>query len=344
MSTPGSIHQTMLELLIRDERLAIELAAAAARLDWLDYTDIRLALPNLELPKIFDPPDAAEGKVRLQRLFPDLVFTIHDGEGKLVGVVIFENQIAGDPDKTYKLSGYRALTQMHFEHMTEVIGVSPTRRGRQWLAQLREKVKDPPAVLELRTLTRVCNPGALWLADRQLPTPFAGEEQLQREIALARARPYAALFHAIHYARDPRAWQIVLAALLAAHELGPDQWERYSTMIAAGVSKTMNQRIVPELLKRLPDMKISDWEKKGVAYQSGLDDGRKQGRAQGLAQGLAQGRLQGLRTALLDIFETRGIELDPTIAARIDTCSDPAQLDAWRALAKRGASLAEMFG
>ncbi len=320
MPAPGSVHEGMLSLLLGDLRLAIELAHAAAVLDRPIPDDIRNAETSFELVRLFEKKDP-------HKLFPDLVLTLHDRDGKLIGVWIIEIQLKGEEAKRWRLPAYRAAAQLHFELTVDMLGISPSPAGRRWLHELDQVLYDPPAVLDLDVVIRICNPAASWLADPQHPAPEETPESLEHELVIARARPYAALFHAVHHARDLRAFQIVLAALIAARDLGPEAFRRYTQMIFAAGNKAMNDRLNAELTRMYPDDELSEWEREGGSYQKGLE----------------QGLEHGLRIAIHDILELRGLPLDPSSHQRIEDCSDRVQLERWRTLAKSVSAVERLF-
>ncbi len=66
-----------------------------------------------------------------------------------------------------------------------------------------------------------------------------------------------------------------------------------------------------------------------AAITERAEEGRKQGREEGRKQGREEGELTRARRALLAIADARGLPLGETERARIDACSDPAQLEAW---------------
>lgn len=322
MTAPKSIHQGMLGLLLGDLRLAVELAhAAAGVLDRPIPDDIRDRSGSFELVRLFDGDEP-------YKLFPDLVITLHDENGKLIGVWIIENQIRGVEGKKWRLPAYRAAVQLHFEHTADMLACSPSPAGRRWLHDLDEVLHDPPTVLDLEVVTRVCNPAASWLVDERASAPEQTDEQLEKELVIARARPHAALFHAVHHARDLRAFQVVLAALLASRDLGPELCRRYTVMVLDSASKAMKQALQTELSRRYPEDEISAWEREGAGFQDGRVEGLELGK----------------REAIFDILELRGLSLDPALREQIDTCTDLAQLERWRQLAKRVPSIEDLFG
>ena len=64
-----------------------------------------------------------------------------------------------------------------------------------------------------------------------------------------------------------RAYQIVLAALIAARDLPTDQRRKYTTMILDAASKTMHELLQTKWNELYPDDELSDWEKEGASYQ-----------------------------------------------------------------------------
>ncbi len=96
---------------------------------------------------------------------------------------IIEIQLEGVEGKQWRLPAYRAAVQLHFELTADMLALSPSPAGRRWLHRLDEVLYDPPAVLDLEMVTRICNPAASWLVDELVSPPEQTPEQLERELA-----------------------------------------------------------------------------------------------------------------------------------------------------------------
>ncbi|MFD1940101.1 MULTISPECIES: hypothetical protein [Nonomuraea] len=68
-----------------------------------------------------------------------------------------------------------------------------------------------------------------------------------------------------------------------------------------------------------------------------------EGKAEGLAEGLAKGKTEGEVTLLLTLLEARGIAVSDEIRARITSCADPGQFEAWTRRAAVATSAGEVF-
>ncbi|GAA4063394.1 hypothetical protein [Nonomuraea soli] len=66
-------------------------------------------------------------------------------------------------------------------------------------------------------------------------------------------------------------------------------------------------------------------EQRGI----GRTEGREEGRAEGRAEGKAEGRAEGKVEALLITLGARGLTVSPEQRARIEGCTDLAELDLW---------------
>jgi hypothetical protein len=66
-----------------------------------------------------------------------------------------------------------------------------------------------------------------------------------------------------------------------------------------------------------------------------------------LTQGRAEGRVEGERLGraglLLGLMRRRGFQVTDEQRARIDTCSDPDQLEQWAEAVSRASSAADVF-
>jgi predicted transposase YdaD len=67
------------------------------------------------------------------------------------------------------------------------------------------------------------------------------------------------------------------------------------------------------------------------------------GKDEGLAEGLAEGRAKGEAEAVLRVLAARRIEVPEEARARISSCADLRQLDAWLDRAVVATSVAELF-
>ncbi|NJK32358.1 MAG: hypothetical protein HC927_08090 [Deltaproteobacteria bacterium] len=142
MTAPKDIHEGMLELLTEDEQLLLDLARAVG-LSWEGPVTVDVETNSYPLPRALPPNGARPVRGRKRailrrpirrrsghapyRLTPDRVFSIRDANGQLVGLLILENQLDRDRSKPWRMSGYRASVQIHFEHSAEVLGISPPR-------------------------------------------------------------------------------------------------------------------------------------------------------------------------------------------------------------------------
>lgn len=77
--------------------------------------------------------------------------------------------------------------------------------------------------------------------------------------------------------------------------------------------------------------------------EEGRAEGREEGRAEGLEKGRAEGRAQGRAEAVLNILSSRGIDVPPSVRARVTACSDLDQLAVWMERAVHAAGADELF-
>ncbi len=64
-------------------------------------------------------------------------------------------------------------------------------------------------------------------------------------------------------------------------------------------------------------------------FGMGREEGKEKGKAEGKEEGKAEGKDEGKAEAILTVLESRGVEVAPSLAARVRACHDPAQLDTW---------------
>ena len=66
-------------------------------------------------------------------------------------------------------------------------------------------------------------------------------------------------------------------------------------------------------------------------------------RDEGKAEGKTEGAIEALRTALLDVLEGRGLDIDAAARAQITQCSDADRLRAWLRRAATLDTAADLF-
>jgi predicted transposase YdaD len=84
-------------------------------------------------------------------------------------------------------------------------------------------------------------------------------------------------------------------------------------------------------------------EEKRRMYMCVYDEMRAEGRAEGEAEGEAKGKLLGKIEFLVELLSKRGIVLDDELRARVDRCTDEAQLQRWFDRALTATTVAAIF-
>jgi hypothetical protein len=118
---------------------------------------------------------------------------------------------------------------------------------------------------------------------------------------------------------------IAEAALAAARGLDDERSKLYADLVLTSVDAAA--RAILEAL-----MASGNYE-----YQS--DFARRY-----VAQGKREGEAAGLARALLAVLAARGLEVPADARARIETCKDLEQLDAWLKRAVAATSLVDVLG
>jgi hypothetical protein len=78
--------------------------------------------------------------------------------------------------------------------------------------------------------------------------------------------------------------------------------------------------------------------------REGRDQGVIEGRNQGLIEGRDQGVIEERARCVVDILRERGVEVSDSDRARISSCKDEGQLDAWLRRAFTATSVDELRG
>lgn len=174
----------------------------------------------------------------------------------------------------------------------------------------------------------------------------------------------------LEYYRD-RVDLAVFAALL--HSEGPHAQEslRNVTELLANIAEEQAEKYAGCLIEILPDRHkefLEDLMTAGThAYQDvfarletrftargmakgmaegtakGMAKGMAEGRAKGRAEGRAEGLLEGEARLLLRVMEQRGFEVSDAVRARVMSCTESDQLEAWTDRTLKADSLDEVF-
>ena len=302
---PDALHQRLLALLAARPELALALRSSAR-------PEHSPELPGPWIVRIADNNLRApqlRGKDR--HLLADLIITLHppnQPEAPPVYVFVVECQLSVDREKLYTWVEYLASARRTFAAPAEVLVLSPVDRIVTWVRDL-----------------------------------FAGEPRL---------RPIVVGRDAVPIVDDPRrALRNPELAVLSAVFHGDSEHGDAVLRAAAHAMKALppaRRREYRMLLEdALPEDEMDDIRKRTDEQAQAAADAwlRSRGPYQiGHREGLEQGLEQGLHRALALLLELRG--LIPTAAeqARIDACSDPADLDRWCERAKTAGRVADLFG
>ncbi|MFO7567372.1 MAG: hypothetical protein R6X02_32310 [Enhygromyxa sp.] len=224
----------------------------------------------------------------------DLAIVGHRG-GKPHRGLVFEIQLGDDPRKEWSTDLYRAALRYRIRRPVGAVMFTPDPTVRE-LIRRRRFVHEPQ--LRPRLVTAKMVPDI-----RDLHAALADY-------------PWAVLSATMRKQCGPGAVARALVAIQALLQLTPPHYERYIRLITSIVGR----QVMDQVREQLPPQQrvvLSDLERRGSSFNLGLEEGREEGREEGLAS---------LRTALLQVLEARGLEIDEAAHERIAACSELAQL------------------
>jgi len=156
----------------------------------------------------------------------------------------------------------------------------------------------------------------------------------------ARRAPELAVLSVAAHGREPGAEHIALAALAAVRDLDRDGEVFYPDFIYAVLGEVA--RAALELLMSKAKYEYqSEFARKYISI--GRAEGEARGLAEGEARGEARGKAEGEARLLLKLLRLRGFTVAPELAARVESCRDLAQLDAWAERVLTATSLDDIF-
>jgi len=146
------------------------------------------------------------------------------------------------------------------------------------------------------------------------------------------------LLSGLVHANEPVAVDIGIA-LAVALDASPDDTGLYywDTLLAA----------LGDALRSTLEMQLEHWKPRSEwgkrLYADGQTAGLDEGRAEGMAEGKAEGKRLGKLEFLAELLSKRGLAIDDELRARLDHCTDEAQLQRWFDRALTATTVAAVF-
>jgi len=236
----------------------------------------------------------------------DLVVLLLDG--KPIFAIVVEVQLARDEDKRKTWPLYLTSLRSRVGCPVALLVVAPDAAVARWCAQPIE-VGHPGFVLQ----PLVMGPDAI---------PVVTDEQV------ARRDPELAVLSAMAHGRQEVGPVIAQTVLATVGGLDAERLRLYVDLTLSSLREAARNSL--EAL-----MKSGNYE-----YQS--EFARKYV-AEGLEEGLQKGRQEGELTALFEVLDARGLEVDAAARQKILACTDLEQLKVWVRKAVTVESVQELF-
>jgi hypothetical protein len=250
-------------------------------------------------------------------LRPDLL--LETDEGRWLAVEVQGNV---DPEKSRHWPLLASLLHARYG-MGDLVVITPSRRVARWARRVAS-VGGPVG-------TRlVLSPVVILLAGRRLSLLFDAQ------------RPELALFAA--WAMQTRHGPEARAVVLRALELTAYLPEPLRTVQTRAIFNLLSERMLGFL--READMdpaKIPEGPAMRLFRREVFAEGEAKGRVEGEAKGRVEGEAKGRVEALLAILGARHLALSDEQRARIEACSNVAQLDRWIVRAVTAASADDLL-
>jgi len=257
--------------------------------------------------------DQAYSELQPPEYRADLVVEIiPDGAPRPSSMMIFEVQLARDPDKRHAWPAYQAVLRAQYRCPTMLVVLAPDPRVARWSAE--------PIDLDGHN-NSVMRPTVI--GPELIPVVVDPSE--------AERRPALSVLSAIAHGKTAHALDIGRAALHAAGTLDESDSKLYADLVLHHLDTVARQALERERMA----LKL----KNKYEYQSPTV---RRILAEGEARGEARGRTQGKLETLQVLLEARGLRLDDATRARLRTC-DADGLDALVVRATTIDSLDDLF-
>jgi hypothetical protein len=282
---PSWDHEGIVELVLKDPRLAALLLAGPLGVELPQFSEVRRQ-------------PATMTELKPARIHADAVVSLHDGETPVLGVIV-EVQGGIDDDKLWAWPAYATWTRRALRCDACVLVIAQTESVANWAA--RQIVIGPGNVFR----PHVVRPSAVPVIE--------DVEEARKAVELAVLSSMSHGGGAVD-----TAVRVALAASTVAFELGRDDFLLYFGLIqrALGAEARKKFKMHPQ----------------GVRF---FDESQQ--------QSFDKGRASEKRADVLAVLEARGKSVTDAQRARIEACSDMAQLDRWLRLAATVTTADELF-
>jgi hypothetical protein len=262
----------------------------------------------------------------------DLVVDLFDGVSKrprMSGVL--EVQLRIDDDKLYSWPAYLILGRSRRRCETFVLVVAPDPEVAAWA---RKPIRLGPGN-ELRVFV---------LGPAEIPTITDPD--------VATASPELAVLSALAHGNEPEHGMPVLRVMLGAlATLDSKDAEVYLQIVYKTLGARVRHAFQEEVMLSEPSQEDTEVERESKELFKVLQRiwardraAKASAEAAGKAQGLVQGQARGKAEVLLKILAHAGIELSREQRHTIESCEDPAHVDAWIDRAFAAKSAADVLG
>jgi hypothetical protein len=253
----------------------------------------------------------------------DLVVLLLDGQP--IFAIVVEVQLSRDEDKRKSWPVYLTSLRSRIGCPTALLVVAPDAAIARWCAQPIELGHPGFALRPL-----VAGPDSIpVIVDKQ-----AAEQDPELAVLSAMA----------HGHQDEVGAAIAQAVIGAARGLDADRSSFYVDLAVSSLSEAA-RRALEALMKSgsyvYQTEFVGQWIAKG--RQEGMQEGMQEGRKVGLEEGLQKGLHDGELTALFEVLDARGLEVDDSTRQRLQACTDLAQLKLWVRKAVTVESVEELF-
>ena len=270
-------------------------------------------LLGLDVPDGFEllPSPETVREVDYPEYTADGTVLIHHGDPTTREAFIVEVQLRPDNDKLATWPLYVAGVRLRLGCPTTLVVVTDDEKTAAWCAK----------PIDLGRGRMVLRP--LVIGPAEIP------ERL--DPARARALPELAVLAVITHGNKHGAEDLGRTALAASEDLAatdPVRATLYADLILAYLSEDARKALEDEM---------------GVSTDAYISDFAKRYISLGRAEGEAEGEVKGEAKALLLVLESRGFTVPDDARARITSCTDIEQLDAWLARAATADSVDGVF-
>ncbi|KFE65449.1 hypothetical protein DB31_1565 [Hyalangium minutum] len=236
----------------------------------------------------------------------DLVVLLSDS--KPVFAIVVEVQLSRDEDKRMSWPLYLTSLRSRVKCPTALLVVAPDASVARWCGQ---PIDLGHPEFTLRPLVMGAN-----------SIPVILEEQVARD------DPELAVLSAMAHGHEEVGASIVKTVMAAVRGLDTERVRLYVDLAMSSLSAAARVAL-EDLMKRGNYEYQSEFARKYVAQ------GREEGREEGL--------YEGERTAVFEVLDARGLEVDAEARQRILNCKDPSQLKLWIRKAVVVQSVQELF-